>query len=70
MLVDAHISSMGYLRYYTYTIHSLKIVWLCRTVRPLCNQRSVKYGTEIITSNMVRFLKWNLRSVIVRVELN
>ena len=70
MLVDAHISSMGYLCYFTYTMRSLKIVWSCRTVRPLCNQRSVKYGTEIIPSNMVRFLKWTLRSVIVKVELN
>ena len=33
-------------------MHSLKIVWSCRTVRPLCNQRSVKYDTEIIPSNM------------------
>ena len=40
------------------------------TVRPLGNQRSVKCGTEIIPSIMVRFLKWTLRSVIVRVELN
>ena len=70
MLADAHISSMGYLWYYTYTMQSLKIVWSCRTVRPSCNQRSVKYGTEIIPSNMVRFLKRTLRSVIVRVELN
>ena len=51
-------------------MHCLKIVWSCSTVRPSGNQRSVKYGTEIITSYMVRFLKWTLRSVIVRVELN
>ena len=51
-------------------MHCLKIVWSCSTVRPSCKQRSVKYGTEINPSNMVRFLKWNLRSVIVRVELN
>ena len=71
MLADAHISSMGYLWYYAYTMHSLKIVWSCRTVGPSGNQRSVKYGTEIIASNMVWFLKWTLRSVvIVRVELN
>ena len=51
-------------------MHSLKIVWSCGTVRSSGNQRSVKYGTEIIPSIMVRFLKWTLRSVIVRVELN
>ena len=51
-------------------MHCLKIVCWYSTVRPSGNQRSVKYGTEIIPSNMVRFLKWTLRSVIVRVELN
>ena len=51
-------------------MHCLKIVWSCRIVRPSGNQRSVKYDTEIIPSNMVRFLNRTLRSVIVRVELN
>ena len=51
-------------------MHCLKIVCWYSTVRPSGNQRSVKYGTEIIPSNMVRFLKRTLRSVIVRVELN
>ena len=27
-------------------MYCLKIVWSCSTVRPLCIQRSVKYGTE------------------------
>ena len=34
--------------YFKYTMHCIKIVWSCSTVRPLCNQRSVKYGTEIL----------------------